>query len=83
MLAKVLTSSYLGIKGYIVTVETDMSNGLPSFDIVGLPDVTIKEAKERIRVAIKNSGFDFPNRKIIVNLAPANTKKRGHLLTCL
>ncbi|BCS80440.1 YifB family Mg chelatase-like AAA ATPase [Anaerocellum diazotrophicum] len=77
MLAKVLTSSYLGIKGYIVTVETDMSNGLPSFDIVGLPDVTIKEAKERIRVAIKNSGFEFPNRKIIVNLAPASTRKEG------
>lgn len=77
MLAKTLTLSYVGIKGYVVTVETDMTNGLPNFDIVGLPDATIKESKERIKVAIKNSGFEFPNRKIIVNLAPADTKKEG------
>jgi len=77
VLAKILTSSYMGIKGFVVTVETDMTNGLPNFDIVGLPDVTIKESKERIKVAIKNSGFDFPNRRIIVNLAPASTKKEG------
>ncbi|MEZ0537979.1 YifB family Mg chelatase-like AAA ATPase [Caldicellulosiruptoraceae bacterium PP1] len=77
MLSKVTTLSYIGIKGFEVTVEADITNGIPSFDIVGLPDTTIKEAKERVRLAIKNSGFEFPTGKITINLAPASTKKEG------
>lgn len=66
-----------GIDGYIVTVETDMSNGLPAFEMVGLADASIREAKERVRSAIKNSGFEFPIRRITVNLAPASIRKEG------
>ncbi len=77
MLAKVNSCGLLGIDGYIVDVEVDMSQGLPGFDIVGLPDNAVKESKERVRTAIKNSGYTFPVKKITVNLAPANTKKEG------
>ncbi|MBQ7096887.1 MAG: YifB family Mg chelatase-like AAA ATPase [Clostridia bacterium] len=66
-----------GIDGYIVDVETDISNGMPGFDIVGLPDTAVKESKERIRAAIKNSGLVFPAKRITVNLAPADMKKEG------
>ena len=66
-----------GIDGYIVDVETDISNGLPGFDIVGLPDTAVKESKERIRAAVKNSGLVFPAKRITVNLAPADMKKEG------
>ena len=67
----------LGLDGVLVTVEVDISNGLPAFDIVGLPDTAIKEARERVRAAIKNSGFTFPSTRITVNLAPADVKKDG------
>lgn len=67
----------LGIDGYVVDVEIDISNGLPAFDIVGLGDTEIKESRDRVRAAIKNSGYEFPVKKITVNLAPANTKKEG------
>ncbi len=77
MLAKINSSALTGINGYNVSVEVDVSQGLPSFDIVGLPDNAVKESKERVRTAVKNSGFDFPVKKITVNLAPANTKKEG------
>ncbi len=77
MLAKINSSALTGINGYNVSVEVDISQGLPSFDIVGLPDNAVKESKERVRTAVKNSGFDFPVKKITVNLAPANTKKEG------
>ncbi len=77
MLAKINSCGLSGIDGYIVSVEVDLSNGLPSFDIVGLPDNAVKESKERVRTAVKNSGFEFPVKKITVNLAPANTKKEG------
>lgn len=77
MLAKINSSALTGINGYNVSVEVDISQGLPSFDIVGLPDNAVKESKERVRTAIKNSGFEFPVKKITVNLAPANTKKEG------
>lgn len=77
MLVKVFTSTYFGIKGFIVTIESDIANGLPNFEIVGLADTTIKEAKERVRYAIKNSGFEFPNGRILINLAPADIKKEG------
>ena len=68
-----------GTEGYPVSVECYITNGLPGFDIVGLPDTAIKEARERVRAAAKNSGFKFPPSRIIVNLAPADTKKSGTL----
>lgn len=77
MLAKVISAAVLGVDGYRVEVEVDVSNGLPNLDIVGLPDAAVRESKERVRAAIKNSGFDFLPRRIIVNLAPADTKKEG------
>lgn len=67
----------MGLDGEIVNVETDISNGLPSFSIVGLPDTAVRESKERIRAAIKNCGYNFPVKRITINLAPANTKKEG------
>ena len=68
-----------GINGYPVSVECFISSGLPGFDIVGLPDAAVKEARERVRAAIKNSGFKFPVSRITLNLAPADTKKSGTL----
>ena len=68
-----------GISGYLVEVECFISNGLPGFEIVGLPDAAVKEARERVRAAIKNSGHTFPVSRITVNLAPAGTKKSGTL----
>ena len=68
-----------GIEGYEVTVECYITNGLPGFDVVGLPDTAVKEARERVRAAIKNSGFKFPVSRITLNLAPAGTKKTGTL----
>ena len=68
-----------GIVGYEVSVESDISQGLPSFDVVGLPDTAVREARERVRAAIRNSGFRFPVSRITVNLAPADTKKSGTL----
>lgn len=66
-----------GIGGYGVEVEVYISNGLPGFDIVGLPDAAVKEARERVRAAIKNNGFRFPVSRLTVNLAPADKKKAG------
>jgi magnesium chelatase family protein len=66
-----------GLDGVLVTVEVDIANGLPAFDIVGLPDTAVKEARERVRAAVKNSGFSFPATRITVNLAPADVKKDG------
>jgi len=80
MLSKVKTCVLQGLDGYIVDVETDISRGLPTFNIVGLPDASIKESKERVRTAIKNSGYEFPLSRITVNLAPANIKKEGSQL---
>lgn len=77
MISNIKTISLNGLEGNLVEVQTDISGGLPNFEIVGLPDVSVKESKERIKVAIKNSGYEFPSRKIIVNLAPANTRKEG------
>ena len=77
MIYKTFSCSIYGINGYIVNVEVDLSNGLPGFDIVGLPDATVKESKERVRAAIKNSYFQFPNKRITINLAPADIKKEG------
>lgn len=77
MLSKIKTCVLYGLEGYEVDVETDLSGGLPNFSIVGLPDISIRESKERVRSALKNSGFDFPVSRITVNLAPANLKKEG------
>ena len=79
MLAIVNSVSVFGMEAYDIKVEVDVSNGLPAFDIVGLPDASVREAKERVRTAIKNSGFEFPIKRITVNLAPANIKKEGAL----
>lgn len=77
MLSKINSYALSGLDGYGVSVEVDIHSGLPSIDVVGLPDTAIKEARERVRSAIKNSGYDFTPRKITVNLAPAHTKKEG------
>ena len=77
MLSKVLSFGLSGIDGYLVTTEVDISLGLPGFDLVGLGDTAIKESKERVKSAIRNSGFKYPINKITVNLAPATTKKEG------
>jgi magnesium chelatase family protein len=77
MLSRINSCGLVGIDGYIIEVETDIGTGFPSFDIVGLADIAVKESKERVRSAIKNTGFEFPIRKITVNLAPANLKKEG------
>ena len=77
MLSKILSSTVIGIDGFTVNVETDLSNGFPSFEIVGLPGSAVKESKERVRTAIKNSGYSIPAQKITVNLAPADIRKEG------
>jgi len=77
MLSKILSSAVIGVDGFLVEVEVDVSNGLPTVDIVGLPDSAVKESKERVRTAIKNSGFTFPVKRVTVNLAPADMKKEG------
>jgi len=77
MVSKVFTSSLYGIDGIKVEVEVDISHGLPSFNVVGLPEPSVKESRERVRASIKNAGFDFPNDRITVNLAPADVRKEG------
>lgn len=79
MLSKVYALGLSGIDGYEVQTECYIGTGLPAFELVGLPDVSVKEARERVRAAIKNCGFRFPVSRIIVNLAPAGTKKSGTL----
>ena len=68
-----------GVTGYPVSVECDLSRGLPGFTVVGLPDAAVNEARERVRSAVKNCGFFFPASRITVNLAPAHQKKAGTL----
>lgn len=77
MICSVRTLGFSGIRGSCVTAECYVSNGLPGFDIVGLPDAAVKEARERVRAAAKNSGLGFPVSRITVNLAPANLRKAG------
>jgi magnesium chelatase family protein len=77
MLAKVMSCATVGLEGVIIEVEVDISPGLPSFTIVGLPDTAVQEARERVRAAIRNSDFTFPMKRIVVNLAPADLKKAG------
>ena len=77
MISNIKTISLNGIDGNLVEVQTDIAGGLPNIEIVGLPDISVKESKERIKTAIKNSEIEFPSRKIVINLAPASTKKEG------
>ena len=77
MLSKIISCSISGIDGCLIDAEVDLGNGLPMIDIVGLPDSAVKESKERVRSAIKNSGFPFPAKRITINLAPADIKKEG------
>lgn len=77
MAVTVYTCGLNGINANIVNIEADISNGLPSYDVVGLADTSVKESKERVRSGLKNSGFTFPARKITINLAPASIKKEG------
>src|SRR3989442_4612142 len=75
MLAKVYSVAVSGLDAYSVEVEVDLAAGLPMFTMVGLPDLTVRESRERVRWALRNSGFSFPQRKITVNLAPADLRK--------
>ena len=69
--------SLIGINGYKVEVQVDVSNSMPTWEIVGLPDTSVREAKERVKTAIKNSGYDLRSKRILINLAPAEIKKEG------
>ena len=82
MLAKIKSYGLYGLDGFMVTVEVDVSNGLTACDIVGLPDAAVRESRERIRAAIKNSGYTFPIGRVTVNLAPADEKGRLHIRPC-
>lgn len=77
MLTKIKSIALLGIEGYEVEVQVDVTNNLPKWEIVGLPDASVKEAKERVKAAIKNSGYELRSKKILINLAPAEIKKEG------
>ncbi len=77
MFSIIKSISLNGLKGYIINIQVDVSNGLPCFEIVGLPDISIRESKERVRTALRNSGFEVLSRKTIINLAPATIKKEG------
>ena len=77
MVSKMMSFGLNGLDAFPVTVEVDLANGLPAFEIVGLPDAAVKESKERVRSALKNAGFSFPSKRITVNLAPADTRKAG------
>lgn len=77
MFSRVSTCGLTGLDGYHIQVESDISNGIPGFDIVGLGDTSVKEARERVKAAVNNSGYEFPIRRITVNLAPADTRKEG------
>lgn len=77
MLSIIKSITLHGLEGFIVDVQVDVAGGMPCCDIVGLPDISIRESKERVRAAIKNSGYEFPSRRIVINLAPATIKKEG------
>ncbi len=79
MVSNIRSLGLQGIGGYVVRVECYLSNGLPAFDVVGLPDAAVKEARDRVRAAIKNAGFSFPVSRLTINLAPADTRKAGTL----
>jgi len=77
MLAKVLSAAVVGLDAHLVEVEVDIAGGLPQFSVVGLPDATVRESRDRVRAALKNTGFGFPVKKVTINLAPAELRKEG------
>lgn len=77
MFSQINSCGLMGMNGFPVSVQTDISNGIPVFEIVGLGDAAVREAKERVRAAIKNTALRFPSKRIITNLAPASQKKTG------
>ena len=77
MLSIINSSNLIGINGHLIKIEIDINNGIPSFNIVGLANTEIKESRERVKSAIINSGYKFPNSRIVVNLSPADMKKEG------
>ena len=77
MLSKVNSMALLGLEGFLIDVQVDVSNGMPCWEMVGLPDTSVREAKERVKTAIKNSGYEMLSKRIVINLAPADTKKEG------
>ena len=77
MLSKISSFGLLGLIGFPVVVEADISLGMPSYETVGLPGAAVRESKERVRAAIKNAGFNYPQQRITINLAPADLKKQG------
>ena len=77
MIAKVMSADVYGFDAHLVEVEVDLGSGLPMFSVVGLPDATVKESRDRVRAALKNTGFQFPLKRITINLAPADIKKEG------
>ena len=79
MLAQIKSMSILGIEGKLINIQVDVSDGMPTWDVVGLPDTSIRESKQRVRAALKNIGYYIKSRKIIINLAPASLKKEGSL----
>ena len=80
MLSIINSSNLIGIEGFLIKVEVDIANGIPCFNIVGLASTEIKEARDRVKSAIINSGYKFPNSCIVVNLSPADMKKQGSFL---
>ena len=77
MLSVVKSIALQGLDGILVRIESDISRGLPAWEIIGLPDASVKESKERVRTAIKNCNIDLPSRKYVINLSPANIRKEG------
>ena len=79
MVVKCNSLGLFGLKSYAVEIEADLSRGVPAFEIVGLPDTAVKESRDRVRIAMKNCGFEFPSSRLVLNLAPADIKKEGPL----
>ena len=79
MVVSCLSLGTIGMESFLVTIEADISQGFPAFEMVGLPDTAVKESRDRVRSAIHNCGFVFPDQRITVNLAPADIKKEGPL----
>ncbi len=77
MLSIVKSMSLSGLDGYLIYVQVDVASGMPGWEIVGLPDTSVKESKERVKTAIKNSGYELQSRRVVINLAPADTRKEG------